>query len=65
MLAEEKQLTVMNVGEEIELTTVLKDIIILVRKVPNGWIYNYIKTDYDHGNFLQRTMTSTFVSMYR
>ena len=51
----------MKLNDEIELDTVLKDTGLVVRRVPFGWLYIFIKTDYDHGTFLQRTMTTTFV----
>lgn len=52
----------MQINDEIELDTILKDTGLVVRRVPFGWLYIFIKTDYDHGNFLQRTMTTTLVS---
>jgi len=55
------QLANMKLHEEITLETSLVDTLLVVRAVPNGWLYIYIRTDYDHGKFLQRTITSTFV----
>jgi hypothetical protein len=56
------QLTMMKIGEEIQLETILADTSVIVRRVPNGWLYTIIRADNpNYGDAVRRTMTTTFV----
>jgi hypothetical protein len=57
------QLTMMKIGEEIWLETIMADTSLIVRRVPNGWLYTIIRSDYDldDGHAIRRSMTTTFV----
>ena len=51
----------MEIGDEIDIPCKIRDANLVVRRVPSGWLFTYIKSVIKSGEVTNKLMTTTFV----